>query len=78
MIRFIGYDGLSRVHFLLPVAAFHGGKAPADWQAQDYLMAFDRLRSRILEIAQASYRRAGRPNVELDLRTVGSALQTMT
>jgi len=77
MIRFLGYDGFSRIQFLLPVAAFHGGKSPADWQTQDYLMAFDRLRSRILEIARASYGRKGRPTIELDLKAIGSSLQTV-
>jgi hypothetical protein len=76
MIRFLGYDGFSCVQFLLPVSAFHGSGGHAEWHTQDYLMAFDRLRGRILEIARASYGRTHRPTIELDLRAIGSSLQT--
>ncbi|MGL3605960.1 DUF1488 family protein [Rhizobium sp. G187] len=78
LIRFIGYDGLNQILFLLPVAAFHPQGTVKIHEERDYLMAFDRLRSRILDIARAAYERKRRPMVELELKAFGSSLQKMT
>lgn len=78
LIRFIGHDGLNQVLFLLPVAVFDRAGAPGRLRECDYLLAFDRLRERILTTAKKAYQSRRRQTVELDLRAFGSSLQSAT
>ncbi|WP_438750913.1 DUF1488 family protein [Pararhizobium sp. O133] len=78
LIRFIGHDGLNQVLFLLPVAVFDREGAPGRRKERDYLLAFDRLRERILTTARQAYQSRRRQTIELDLSAFGSSLQSAT
>lgn len=78
LIRFIGHDGLNQVLFLLPVAAFDRDGVSGRRKEGDYLLAFDRLRERILTTARAAYQSRRRHTIELDLSAFGSSLQSAT
>ena len=75
LIRFIGHDGLNQVLFLLPVGVFDRA-GTSNRRERDYLLAFDRLRERILAAAQRAYQSRRRHTIELDLDTFGSSLQS--
>lgn len=76
LIRFIGHDGLNQVLFLLPVAVFDREGATSRRMEREYLLAFDRLRDRILTAARQAYQSRRRHTIELDLSAFGSSLQT--
>ncbi|WP_377299541.1 DUF1488 family protein [Rhizobium sp. SGZ-381] len=76
LIRFIGHDGLNQVLFLLPVALFEREGSTTTRKERDYLLAFDRLRDRILTTARQAYQSRRRQTIELDLRAFGSSLQS--
>lgn len=78
LIRFIGHDGLNQILFLLPVAVFDREGALGDRKERDYLLAFDRLRARILTAARAAYQSRRRHTIELDLSAFGASLQSAT
>lgn len=78
LIRFIGHDGLNQILFLLPVAVFDREGVPGRRKEHDYLLAFDRLRDRILTTARQAYQSRRRHTIELDLSEFGSALQSAT
>jgi hypothetical protein len=75
-IRFMGHDGLNQVLFLLPVAAFDRAGVTGR-KERDYLLAFDRLRERILNTAREAYRSKRRNTIELDLSAFGSSFQSV-
>ncbi|MDH4414938.1 MAG: DUF1488 family protein [Rhizobium sp.] len=75
LIRFIGHDGLNQVLFLLPVAVFDRA-GTSSRKERDYLLAFDRLRERILAAARDAYQSRRRHTIELDLDAFGSSLQS--
>lgn len=75
VIRFVGHDGLKQVVFLLSVGLFEQDSSASSLREQGYLMAFDRCHSRILEIAQALYRKKNRSMIEMDANAVGSSLR---
>ncbi|MCZ8158472.1 MAG: DUF1488 family protein [Rhizobiaceae bacterium] len=75
VIRFVGHDGLKQVVFLLSVGLFEQDSSHSSLREQGYLMAFDRCHSRILEIAQALYRKKNRSMIEMDANAVGSSLR---
>lgn len=75
IIRFVGHDGLKQIVFHLSVGLFDQDGSATKLVEQGYLMAFDRCRSRILEIAQALYQKKNRSMVELDANAVGSSLR---
>ena len=77
-IRFIGHDGLNQVLFLLPVALFDREGATSRRKERDYLLAFDRLRERILTTAKKADQSRRRKTIELDLSAFGSSLQSAT
>lgn len=62
-IRFIGHDGLNQILFLLPVALFDREGATNRRKERDYLLAFDRLRERILTTARQAYQSLRRSQV---------------
>lgn len=74
LIRFIGHDGLNQILFLLPVAVFDRDGSSASRKERDYLLAFDRLRERILTTAREAYQSRRRHTIELDLNAFGSSL----
>lgn len=78
LIRFIGHDGLNQILFLLPIAVFDREGVPGRRKERDYLLAFDRLRDRILTTARQAYQSRRRHTIELDLSEFGSALQSAT
>jgi hypothetical protein len=78
LIRFIGHDGLNQILFLLPVALFDREGATNRRKERDYLLAFDRLRERILMTARQAYQSRRRHTIELDLSAFGSSLQSAT
>ncbi|MCC8931294.1 DUF1488 family protein [Rhizobium sp. 'Codium 1'] len=78
LIRFIGHDGLNQVLFLLPVVLFDRDGATNRGKEHDYLLAFDRLRDRILATARQAYQSRRRHTIELDLSAFGSSLQSAT
>ncbi|QND51671.1 DUF1488 domain-containing protein [Phyllobacterium sp. 628] len=61
-VRFIGYDGLFQVPFLVEIAAFWKGASKADPDEDDYLAAFDAARSAIQDAAHKAYAH-GRKNL---------------
>jgi hypothetical protein len=75
LIRFIGHDGLNQVLFLLPVGVFDR-VGTSSRRERDYLLAFDRLRERILAAARVAYQARRRHTIELDLGAFGSSLQS--
>lgn len=75
VIRFLGYDGLNQIVFLLSVKLLDLGTASSAQREQGYLMAFDRCRGRILDIASALYQKNNRSMVELDAKALGSSLR---
>jgi hypothetical protein len=75
VIRFVGYDGLKQIVFLLSVGLFEQESSQSSLREQGYLMAFDRCHSRILEIAQALYQKNNRSMIEMDANAVGSSLR---
>lgn len=75
VIRFVGHDGLKQIVFHLSVGLFDQDGSAKKLLEQGYLMAFDRCRSRILEIAQALYRQKNRSMIELDASAIGSSLR---
>ncbi|MGF0537202.1 DUF1488 family protein [Agrobacterium sp. ES01] len=77
-IRFIGHDGLNQVLFLLPVALFDREGVTSRRKERDYLLAFDRLRERILTTAKQAYQSRRRKTIKLDLSAFGSSLQSAT
>lgn len=77
-IRFIGYDGLKQVLFLLPVALFHQDGVLPNGLEREYLSAFDRSRDRIFEIATAAYKARRATTIELDRKALGSNLSVST
>ena len=76
LIRFIGHDGLNQVLCLLPVALFDREGSTNCRKERDYLLAFDRLRDRILTTARQAYQSRRRNTIELDLSAFGSSLQS--
>lgn len=76
VIRFVGYDGLKQIVFLLSVGLFEQDSSTSRPREQGYLMAFDRYYSRILEIARALYQKNNRPMIEMDANAVGSSLRS--
>ncbi|MDZ7875143.1 MAG: DUF1488 family protein [Rhizobium sp.] len=78
LIRFVGHDGLNQVLFLLPVALFDREGATSRRKERDYLLAFDRLRERILTTARQAYQSRRRHTIELDLSAFGSPLLSTT
>lgn len=76
-IRFIGHDGLKQVLFLLPVALFHQDGMPSNRLERDYLLAFDRFRDRIFEIATTVYKARRATMIELDRKALGSRLSLL-
>ncbi|MHA7971969.1 DUF1488 family protein [Rhizobium sp. CAU 1783] len=76
VIRFVGYDGLKQIVFLLSVGLFEQDSSTARPREQGYLLAFDRSYSRILEIARALYQKNNRPMIKMDANAVGSSLRS--
>jgi hypothetical protein len=60
-IRFLGHDGMFEIRFFMDIDVLTKGSAPAAASERDYLAAFDRLRSKILDVAKRAYG-SGRKN----------------
>jgi hypothetical protein len=54
-VRFLGYDGMFEVRFLLDIDVLANGSPPSATSENDYLIAFDRLRTKILDVAKRVY-----------------------
>jgi hypothetical protein len=54
-IRFLGHDGMFEIRFLIEVDALKIEQPQAKASERDYLAAFDRIRTRILEVAMKVY-----------------------
>ena len=64
-IRFLGYDGMFQVPFLVEVAALAKKTGSPKTTEADCLAAFDAARASILEIAQKVYSHGRRTNYVL-------------
>jgi hypothetical protein len=54
-IRFAGHDGMFEIRFLVEVDALKMEPTQTKASEHDYLAAFDRLRTKILEVAKRAY-----------------------
>ncbi|HEY0123303.1 MAG TPA: DUF1488 domain-containing protein [Rhizobium sp.] len=54
-VRFLGHDGMFEIRFLLDIDVLANGSSPSRASESDYLDAFDRLRTKILDVAKRVY-----------------------
>lgn len=54
-IRFLGHDGMFEIRFFVEIDVLTKGTPTAATSERDYLTAFDRLRTRILDVAKQVY-----------------------
>ncbi|TCR74843.1 DUF1488 domain-containing protein [Rhizobium sp. BK376] len=54
-VRFLGYDGMFEIRFLVEADALRMEPTQSNPSERDYLAAFDRIRTRILEVAVRVY-----------------------
>jgi hypothetical protein len=54
-IRFLGHDGMFEIRFFVEIDVLTKGAPAAATSERDYLTAFDRLRTRILDVAKQVY-----------------------
>lgn len=54
-IRFLGHDGMFEIRFFVEIDVLTKGAPTAATSERDYLTAFDRLRTRILDVAKQVY-----------------------
>ncbi len=54
-VRFLGHDGMFEIRFLLDVDVLTNGFSSSATSESDYLIAFDRFRTKILDVAKRAY-----------------------
>ncbi len=54
-IRFLGHDGMFEIRFFVEVDVLPMGPSAVSASERDYLAAFDRLRTKILDVAKRVY-----------------------
>ena len=54
-VRFLGYDGMFEIRFFVDIDVLAKERFEAATSERDYLASFDRLRTRILDVAKRVY-----------------------
>ncbi len=54
-VRFLGYDGMFEIRFLLDIDVLANESSSSVTSENDYLIAFDRFRTKILHVAKRAY-----------------------
>jgi Protein of unknown function (DUF1488) len=57
-IRFVGYDGIFEIPFLLDIDALPEGGQPSSGSEGDHLAAFDAVRDKVQSVAREAYAQA--------------------
>jgi len=65
-VRFTGYDGMFEVKCFVSVDVFAGELAPRTTTENAYLAAFDRMRVKIVEVANRVYKSKRQATILLD------------
>ncbi len=66
-VRFLGHDGMFEIRFFVDIDVLTSGSTPSAISERDYLTAFDRLRTKILDVAKRVYSSRRKSSIILKL-----------
>ncbi|WP_454859104.1 DUF1488 domain-containing protein [Rhizobium binxianense] len=66
-VRFLGHDGMFEIRFFVDIDVLTNGSSPVATSERDYPTTFDRLRTKILDVAKRVYSSRRKSSIILKL-----------